>query len=64
MNHSWVEVDLNRLRQNVLALRSSIPAGTAVMLVVKADAYGHGLVPIARAAAEEGTNWFAVAFLD
>ena len=34
------------------------------MLVVKADAYGHGLVPIARAAAEEGTNWFAVAFLD
>ena len=64
MNHSWVEINLNRLRQNVHALRSSIPAETAVMLVVKADAYGHGLVPIARTAAEEGANWFAVAFLD
>ena len=34
------------------------------MLVVKADAYNHGLVPVARAAAEEGINWFAVAFMD
>lgn len=64
MNHSWVEINLGRLKQNVRALRSAIPAETAVILVVKADAYGHGLVPVARAAAEEGINWFAVAFLD
>lgn len=64
MNRSWVEVDLGRLKQNVRALRSSIPAETAVILVVKSDAYGHGLVPVAKAAAEEGINWFAVAFLE
>ncbi len=64
MNHSWVEIDLRRLKQNVRALRSAIPVETAVILVVKADAYGHGLVPVARAAAEEGINWFAVAFFD
>jgi alanine racemase len=64
MNHSWVEIDLGRLRENVRVLRSAIPSETAVMFVVKADAYGHGMVPVARAAAEEGINWFAVAFLD
>jgi len=64
MNHSWVEIDLGRLKQNVRALSSAIPAETAVMLVVKANAYGHGLVPVAETAAKEGINWFAVAFLD
>ncbi|MFA7256771.1 MAG: alanine racemase [Kiritimatiellales bacterium] len=64
MNHSWVEINLDRLRQNVRALRSSIPSETEVIFVVKADAYGHGMVPVARAAAEGGINWFAVAFLD
>lgn len=64
MNHSWVEINLDRLRQNVRVLCSSIPEETAVMLVVKADAYGHGLVPVAETAAKEGINWFAVAFLD
>jgi alanine racemase len=64
VNHSWVEIDLERLKQNVRALCSSISPDTAVMLVVKADAYGHGMVPVAKTAAEEGINWFAVAFLN
>jgi len=64
MNHSWVEINLDRLRQNVRVLCSSIPEETSVLLVVKADAYGHGLVPVAETAAKEGINWFAVAFLD
>lgn len=64
MQHSWVEVDLTRLNENIRALRASVPAETAVMFVVKADAYGHGMVPVAKAAAGEGINWFAVAFFD
>lgn len=60
MNHSWVEVDLNRLRENVRAIRSAVSPKTEVIFVVKANAYGHGLVPVARAAAEEGIQWFAV----
>lgn len=64
VNHSWVEINLNRLRQNVCALRSAVPPETSVILVVKSDAYGHGLVPVAQAAAEEGIKWFAAAFLE
>jgi alanine racemase len=59
-----VEVDLGRLKTNIRALRSAIPSETSVMFVVKANAYGHGLVPVAKAAAEAGVDWFAVAFLD
>lgn len=64
MHHSWVEIDLNRLKQNVQALRSSIPGKTEIIFVVKADAYGHGLRPVARAAAEAGIRWFAVAYIE
>ena len=62
MNRSWIEVNLGQLKSNVRSLCDSIPA--QVIFVVKADAYGHGMVPIARAAAEEGVGWFAVAYLE
>jgi alanine racemase len=61
MNKSWVEVNLGQLKRNVRGLHTSIPS--PMIFVVKADAYGHGLVPVARAAAEEGVRWFAVAYL-
>jgi len=61
MHPSWIEINLAHLKENVRSLCGSIPP--QVIFVVKADAYGHGLVPIARAAAEEGVNWFAVAYL-
>ncbi len=62
MNKSWVEVNLGQLKSNVRSLREAIPA--QMIFVIKADAYGHGMVPIARAATEEGVNWFAVAYLE
>ena len=62
MNRSWVEVNLGQLQRNVRSLCDSIPS--EIIFVVKADAYGHGLVPIARAAAEEGVARFAVAYLE
>lgn len=50
---SWAEVNLAALRHNVdLLRRQASPAGVAA--VVKADAYGHGAIPIARAALEAG----------
>lgn len=64
MDHSWVEIHLDRLRRNIRALRSTVSAGTEIIFVVKANAYGHGLLPISKAAAEEGIRWFAVAYLD
>lgn len=55
-----VEVDLDAIASNVTALRER--AGSArVMAVVKADAYGHGLVPAARAALRGGAHYLGVA---
>lgn len=64
MNEPWYParavVDLDAVRGNVRALRDAAP-GAAVMAVVKADAYGHGLLPVARAALAAGATWLGVA---
>lgn len=52
-----LHVDLDAFAENVRAVRRSV-APAAVMLVVKDDAYGHGLAPIVRRAAREGVTWF------
>src|SRR6201996_773658 len=56
-----VRVDLNAIRDNVALLRSRTSA--EVMAVVKADGYGHGMVPSARAALAGGATWLGVATL-
>ena len=58
-----VEVDLDAIADNVAALRERA-GSAAVMAVVKADAYGHGLVPAARAALRGGAAALGVAQLD
>jgi alanine racemase len=60
---AWVEVDLAALRQNVRMLRE-LAAPAEVMAVVKADGYGHGAVPVARAATEAGAAWLGVALVE
>ena len=55
-----VVVDLAAVRANVATLRAAA-GSAAVMAVVKADAYGHGLVPSARAAVAGGAGWLGVA---
>lgn len=45
----WAEVDLGALRHNVAAARSQLAPGVKVMGVVKANAYGHGVGPVAKA---------------
>ena len=55
-----VVVDLAAVRDNVATLRAAA-GSAAVMAVVKADAYGHGLVPSARAAVAGGAGWLGVA---
>lgn len=60
--HAEVRVDLDAVRGNVEALRSRTRA--EVMAVVKADGYGHGLLPAARAAVAGGASWLGTALLD
>ena len=57
------EIDLAAVRSNVAEL-DRIAGAAEVMAVVKADAYGHGLVPCARAALAGGATWLGVAQLD
>lgn len=57
-----VEIDLAAVRHNVGVLRSMAP-DALLMSVVKADAYGHGLVPVARAALAGGADWLGTAQL-
>ncbi len=57
-------IDLAVLRENVRLIRSTLPASTQLMAVVKADAYGHGIVHIARNALQAGADWLAVARTD
>lgn len=54
------EVDLRAIRENLERLRDWLPKRVALMFVVKEDAYGHGLGPVARIAAEV-VDWFGVA---
>lgn len=58
-----VEVDLHRLAENYEAIANAV-APAQVMVVLKANAYGHGLVAIARAASAFGAAYLGVAFLE
>ncbi|RMG22835.1 MAG: alanine racemase [Armatimonadetes bacterium] len=57
---TWAEIDLRALQHNVRLLKEKA-AGALLSVVVKADAYGHGLVPAGRAAYAAGADWLAVA---
>ena len=63
MTRSSARVDLGAIRANVQALARRV-GGAQVMAVVKADGYGHGLLPSARAALAGGADWLGVAFLE
>lgn len=60
---TFAEIDLGALRSNFRALRA-VAAHGELMVVVKADAYGHGAVTVARALLDEGCRHFGVATLD
>lgn len=63
--HAEVVVDLGAVRHNLRRLRDLVAEGVArppaVMVVVKADAYGHGMLEVARTARDEGVDWLGVA---
>ncbi len=61
MRPTWAEIDLNSLRENFRYVKSAVGAGMDILSVVKADAYGHGAVPISRALVNEGTYMLGVA---
>ena len=60
---TWAEVDLDRFDRNIAAIQAAVGSECKILLVVKADAYGHGSVEISRAAMEDGVSMLGVATL-
>jgi alanine racemase len=60
---AWADVSLDAVAANVETLRA-VSAPAALCAVVKADGYGHGAVPVAQAAVDDGASWLAVAQVD
>jgi alanine racemase len=61
---AWIEIDTAAAAANLATLRRMAGPGIALLPVVKADAYGHGMVPLARALAAAGADGLCVATLD
>ena len=60
LKRTWAEVDLNDLRHNLETLTKDLPKDCRFLGVVKADAYGHGAVPVARELERLGAGYLAV----
>jgi len=54
-------INLSALRHNVRQIRNHLPTATRLIAVVKANAYGHGAIPVSRTALGAGADWLAVA---
>jgi alanine racemase len=61
---TWAEIDLRALDRNIEALASRLPAGTRLIALLKADAYGHGAVELARRCRPERVAMIGVALLE
>lgn len=59
-SRAWAEIDLDALSHNLTVLRRRIGAGVSILLVAKADAYGHGAVAIAHHALRHGADGIGV----
>ncbi len=61
---TWAEIDLAAIRHNLHALKAHVGRGVKTMAVVKANAYGHGAIPVAKTALTAGADWLAVNRVD
>ena len=57
------EVNLDAIAHNIRTARKNLKETTKLCAVVKANAYGHGAIPVAKACEEAGADWFAVALV-
>lgn len=60
LKRTWAEISLDNLNHNYHALREKLPSECRFLGVVKADAYGHGAVPVSRHLKELGADFLAV----
>jgi len=61
---TWAEIDLDALEHNFKQVKKLIGNKVKTMVTVKADAYGHGIIPVSRALARAGVDYLGVASVD
>ena len=64
LKRTWADISLDNLEYNYRSIRAHLPQGTKFLGVMKADAYGHGAVPVSRALADLGAEYLAVSNLE
>ncbi|MDO4730674.1 MAG: alanine racemase [Clostridia bacterium] len=64
LRRTWLEINLNAIENNYLQIRNKLNKKVKIMCVVKADAYGHGSVAVAKEYESLGADWLAVANID
>ena len=64
LKRTWADISMDNLSHNYRLLRSGIPADCRFLGVVKADAYGHGAVPISRGLVDLGADYLAVSNME
>jgi len=64
LNRAWAEIDLNAIAHNVREIRKLTGSRVEMMGVVKADAYGHGVLEVVRTLLDNGVTQLAVSMLD
>lgn len=60
----WAEIDLSKIQHNVKEIRKMIPSSTKIMAIVKANAYGHGDIEVAKELQKQGVDFFGVSSVD
>ena len=61
---TWVEIDLDAIRENIIKIKELCGEQTEIMGIVKADGYGHGSIQVSKILIEEGVRYLAVSSLD
>jgi len=61
---TWAEINLGNLAYNFRQIRKAVSPVTKIMVTVKADAYGHGLIPVSNKLVECGVDFLGVASID
>ncbi len=60
----WVEIDLSAIKHNFKAIKEFVGPKIKIMPVVKADAYGHGMIPVSKTLIDEGADFLAVSYVE
>ena len=63
LKRTWADVSMDDLEHNYNAIMGHIPSGCRFLGVIKADAYGHGAVPVSQALTDLGAAYLAVSNL-